>query len=346
MAVLASSIKSFTKRLFSSKESFNHLLAPIKINDLKWYSESDIPAEIPLIDLKSMTQNEQISGFKQAFETSHCVYIKNHLISNKEMENLVNATRIFFNQSEEIKNKIVHPYKGIMRGYNGFGQEKSSNILHIKDEHQGDSHISYCWGPKDNVYPDIKFQKIWSNYYKKSLRLSKSIAELAIKSAGMENVIGWNNLKAGDHLLKIQEYIALGYKAKQNYRLFPHADFDFLTLLTQLPAENGFIGLQVKIGDKFINAPAVKGTIIINFGEAMQSLSGGKVKTVVHSVISPEEDKYNGSSRTSIPFFLQPHPKTKITKTEGSFYSDYYNEKSTWEYADFHSRLLGEFYKH
>lgn len=346
MAVLASSIRSFTKSYFSSQESMTKLLNPINIDRLNWYSEKDIPPEIPLIDLQSMTQDEQISGFKRAFEASHCLYIKNYSISNKELEDLVNVTRKFFKQSEEIKNKVTHPYKGIMRGYSGLGEEASAKFLHVDDEGQGDAHISYCWGPVDNVYQDLAFQKIWLNYYKKSLKLSRVIAELAIKSAEMENIIGWSNLKAGDHLLKIQEYIDIGDKPKQLYRLVPHADFSFLTLLTQLPAENGYIGLRVMMDNKVVEAPAVKGTTIINFGEPMQSLSKGKIKSAIHSVVSPKENNYKESSRTSIPFFLQPHPKTKVSKTEGSYFSEYYCEKGTMAYGDFHSRLINEFYKH
>ncbi|OMJ85141.1 hypothetical protein SteCoe_13607 [Stentor coeruleus] len=345
MAIIASSIRSVTRRLFSSTESLNKLLTPINIDELKWYSESDIPPEIPLIDLQSMSQQEKNSSFKQAFETARCVYIKNHLISNKVSEDLVNITRKLLNQSEEVKSKIVHPYKGIMRGYKGYGKEKSAQVFDHAKTNEADSHVSFCWGPADNVYPDLTFQKLWQRYYKKSLKISKEIAELAIKNAGIEDVIDWNNLKAGDHLLKLQEYVALGDKPHQPQRLGPHVDFDFLTIINQLPAENGYIGLQVSMNEKIINLPAVKGTIVILFGEAMQSISKGKVKGPIHNVISPQENKYEGSSRTSILFFLQPHPKTKVSRTEGSHLSEYYGEKETIRYGDFHSRLLGEFYK-
>ncbi|OMJ90389.1 hypothetical protein SteCoe_7308 [Stentor coeruleus] len=345
MAIMASSIRSVTRRLFSSTEPLNKLLTQINIDKLKWYSESDIPSEIPLIDLQSMSQHEKNSSFKQAFETARCVYIKNHLFSNKESEDLVNITRKLFTQSEEVKSKMVHPYKGIMRGYKGFGREKSAQIFDHEKTNEIDAHISFSWGPADNVYPDLTFQKLWKRYYKKTLKLSKEIAELAIENAGIQDVIDWNNLKVGDHLLKLQEYVALGDKSHQTQRLGPHVDFDFFTMINQLPAENGYIGLQVNMNGKILNLPAVKGTIVILFGEAMQSISNGKVKGPIHNVVSPQDNMYEGSSRTSIIFCLQPDPKTKVSRTEGSCYSEYYGEKGTLRYGDFHSRLISEFYK-
>ena len=77
----------------------------------------------------------------------------------------------------------------------------------------------------------------------------------------------------------------------------PHTDSGLLTLLHQ--DDTG--GLEVRNADgDWIPAPYVPGSLVVNVGDLMAQMSGGKFVATVHRVRS------NGSERFSVPFFCEP----------------------------------------
>jgi len=82
-----------------------------------------------------------------------------------------------------------------------------------------------------------------------------------------------------------------------------HKDSGCLTLLLQ----DTQAGLQVLQRDaqgaeRWIDAPPVPGTLIINLGEVLEILSGGYLRATIHQVVSPPQT----SDRLSVAFFLSP----------------------------------------
>jgi isopenicillin N synthase-like dioxygenase len=97
--------------------------------------------------------------------------------------------------------------------------------------------------------------------------------------------------------LKIIQYP--GRAAREaNQGVGPHKDSGFLTLLLQ----DREPGLQVQVGEGWIDVPPRPGTLVVNIGEALEILSGGFVTANVHRVVSPPA----GSNRLSVAFFLGP----------------------------------------
>ena len=234
----------------SIPSGFTKPFEPLSLDKLNWYSEMDIPKEIPLLDLTNMSRKEQMDCFKKTSEGSNCLYVKNYNIENQDVEDLINVTREFFNQTEDRKLKCRHPFRGIMRGYGAYQQESSEKLFEVHNSGKGDSHVNFSWGPCDNVYLDLNFKKIWKNYFDKSCYMAKILSELAIDSLEMGDILNWEHIKHGDHVLKIQEFIADSKETSQPYRMVPHTDTSFVTILNQIPADNGYMGLEVKIGDK------------------------------------------------------------------------------------------------
>ncbi|KAL6340914.1 hypothetical protein AAG906_032025 [Vitis piasezkii] len=83
-----------------------------------------------------------------------------------------------------------------------------------------------------------------------------------------------------------------------------HSDVSTLTVLLQ----DDIGGLYVKgVHDTWVHVPPIRGSLVINIGDALQIMSNGRYKSVEHRVIA------NGSSnRVSVPIFVNPRPSEVI----------------------------------
>ncbi|MFO1091329.1 MAG: 2OG-Fe(II) oxygenase family protein [Hyphomicrobiales bacterium] len=77
----------------------------------------------------------------------------------------------------------------------------------------------------------------------------------------------------------------------------PHVDSGFLTLI----AQDGVDGLQARstAGD-WIDVPPLEGSFALNFGNTLESMTGGRLRATEHRVIGSSRERF------SIPFFYEP----------------------------------------
>lgn len=106
-----------------------------------------------------------------------------------------------------------------------------------------------------------------------------------------------------------------------------HVDSGFVTLLVQ----DGVPGLQVQIGEDWVDAPPVEGAVVVNFGKLLDRWTGGVIRATRHRVVS------RGEERFSFPFFYEPAPDAVIrplplpdaTAFEPFYYGDHLWEATT-----------------
>ena len=80
-----------------------------------------------------------------------------------------------------------------------------------------------------------------------------------------------------------------------------HSDVSTLTILLQ--DEIGGLYVRDEKRDSWIHVPPIKGSLVINVGDALQIISNGRYRSVEHRVAA------NGSSnRISVPIFVNPRP--------------------------------------
>ena len=85
----------------------------------------------------------------------------------------------------------------------------------------------------------------------------------------------------------------------------PHTDSGLLTLLHQ----DATGGLEVRNADgEWIPAPYVPGSLVVNVGDLMADMSGGRFVATMHRVRS------SGSERDSVPFFCEPGINAMVGK--------------------------------
>ncbi|KXT00438.1 hypothetical protein AC578_1929 [Pseudocercospora eumusae] len=92
----------------------------------------------------------------------------------------------------------------------------------------------------------------------------------------------------------------------------PHTDSGILTLLHQDPTG----GLEVlNANQEWVSAPYVPGSIIVNIGDLMAEVSGGRFVATVHRVrASNAWSNENGTGRLSVPFFFEP-AESRVVKS-------------------------------
>ncbi|KAK6232518.1 hypothetical protein SCA6_002591 [Theobroma cacao] len=71
--------------------------------------------------------------------------------------------------------------------------------------------------------------------------------------------------------------------------------------------EIGGLFVRSNQGDNWIHVPPIKGSIVINVGDSLQTMSNGSYRSVEHRVVANRS-----KSRISVPIFVNPRPGDKI----------------------------------
>ncbi len=88
----------------------------------------------------------------------------------------------------------------------------------------------------------------------------------------------------------------------------PHVDFSFITLVLQ----NDSGGLEfLNPTGLWVPAAPLAGTLIVNVGEILEFVSGGRFRATPHRVVNHEK------ARISLPFFFNPGLEQKIAQLAG-----------------------------
>lgn len=104
-------------------------------------------------------------------------------------------------------------------------------------------------------------------------------------------------------ILRLSHYPGTRCEEHQ-FNASPHIDGDFMTVLAQSEVP----GLELRTPDKkWIQAPALPGTLLVNAGEILRLWSNGRFRATLHRVINQ-----SGRDRYAIPFFYSPSPDTVI----------------------------------
>jgi len=372
----------------AAEEHENWDFRPRSLRHMPWHSEAEAPAGVPILDLalmldagKPSERRKQLGALREAVTHSGFLYLKNHGIADEEIEAIANETRAFYGQPESYKSQFDH--RNDVRGYTGYRNESTARLFGTS--RGKDLCMKYTMGPEltpaevqeritceadvaskaysANVFPNAIFRAAWIRYYQSVQRASGQLLRLLGDALELsaEYMSIWNEMlvekSCGE--LRFFQYPDVPRAACADVpgngtdRMAAHFDVDVITLLHQTPCENGFVSLEAKLGEQFFKVPAIRGTLVVNLGEIIRLLTGGKVKATVHRVVRPPLNQHKGSARDVTVFFQAPPLNAKLRPVllsgevgQATVFDDFYRHAGAKEFvafADLRASLFGEF---
>jgi isopenicillin N synthase-like dioxygenase len=266
------------------------------------------------------SQQETAEQIHQACRDWGFFYVKNHGVSMKLQEKLLELSRAFFAQPLEKKMQIAMSKGGrAWRGYFPVGNELTSGKpdgkegVYLGTEINDDNH------PKvrdkvplhgRNQFPSIgddqnEFRDVILSYMKLIEYLGRSIMSGLARSLKLNVDFFDKNYFRNEPtcLFRIFNYPASFCQQEGNENLWgvgEHTDYGMLTILLQ----DDIGGLQVKTSKgEWIQAPPIPNTFVCNIGDMLDRMTSGYYRSTPHRVrnLSTSRD------RLSFPFFLDPN---------------------------------------
>ena len=283
-------------------------------------------ASLPILDISALDNGPaSATAFRtQLREVTHDVgffYLVGHGIPQSLTDSLLDASRRFFELSDDEKLAIENIHSPQFRGYTRVGKELTAGGVDWREQIDiGEDRAPVPAGPGVADYWRLEGPNLWPDAL-------PALRETVDKWREQLNALALRLLRAwavalgaaedvfdqafADHpfsLIKIVRYPGESNdEPKQG--VGAHRDGGVLTLLLVEPGKGG---LQVEHDGEWIDAPSIPGAFVVNIGEMLELATDGYLKATLHRVVSPKV----GSDRISIPFFFNPALDARMPQFE------------------------------
>lgn len=230
------------------------------------------------------------------------VTVTNHGIPVEILHHAYDVARRTFALPEEVKRKYETPENGRATGYTSFG------IEHAKDDPTPDQ--KEFWHVRQNVLAEeLLYPREIADFAPVTRRLFATLSSLSsrlLDALGQHLGLSAGTLSSmtvgGNSLLRILHYPPIK-PGTPGLRSAPHEDINFITLLVSATAA----GLEIRTREgTWIAVDNPPDSIIVNAGDMLQLLTGGRIPSTTHRVTNVAGD----GARYSIPFFV--HPRSEV----------------------------------
>ncbi|XP_037083326.1 2-oxoglutarate-dependent dioxygenase-like [Pollicipes pollicipes] len=279
---------------------------------------------LPVIDLSlagGLDRAQLAQRLTTALETTGFFYAEG--IDGYDEEELMTYTRWFFDLPHETKmgiaRKRFNPKTNIQyRGYFPVDKSDSSHkegydlasLEPLHDPEKAKWNIFYeptPWPETDDVEGLKRFQEFSVRFYKLMTRAGLTLLELAAEGCGAPSDLlvklfqpdPVSTLRYLRYPPRTGTLPPSAYDPSDNAVLLcaSHHDSGFVTMVSTF----GYGGLQLlKEDGDWLPVPCRPGAVVVNIGDMLATISGGKWKATNHRVVD------EGVNRFSVPFFLEP----------------------------------------
>ncbi|MER8855854.1 isopenicillin N synthase family oxygenase [Mesorhizobium australicum] len=275
---------------------------------------------LPQISLAKLaadaTRHEERERLRLACEEYGFFYLE-HGIPKEQIAEAIQASRLFFALPQSTKERFDHSaqdvYPTTARGYSPLHGEvlhpeagpDPKEMFDLGIENEGDRRpFAGCTRlPDDAVAP---------GFARSLLALQATVVNEVVPQLGkaladlLDMEEGWfeRHFTPPTVLQRVIRYPSTGGTAGK------HTDNGFFTLLLQeeLPTRS----LQVWLGGRWVPAPSLPDTLVVNLGDMLQALSDGRFKSTPHQVVHT-----GPAERISLPFFIYPDIDARLTSRQG-----------------------------
>ena len=281
-------------------------------------------SSVPVVDL-SKTEEVIIDGLHSAFTDVGFVFLVNHSIDRKSVEEVFEIARSFFALPVEVKSKYTRSDKTRNNGYVALEVEKvdpKGPVGDYKEAYDLNGRYTQQW-PCNQDIPSFKptMEKFYQSCNDLTLKLLQWMG-MALKLEDPSYFVKAHK-SVYDDTKNCTTFRLLHYPSipsstsikEGQLRCGEHSDYGSKTLLFQ----DSLGGLQVKRTDgQYIDAPIIEDSVIVNLGLVMARWTSDFYRATPHRVIVPKDDVLRKRERLSIVFFSQPDNDTVIQCVHGS----------------------------
>ncbi|MER9402234.1 isopenicillin N synthase family oxygenase [Mesorhizobium sp. M0615] len=275
---------------------------------------------LPQISLTKLaadaTRHEERERLRLACEEYGFFYLE-HGIPKEQIAEAIQASRRFFALPQSTKERFGHAaqdvYPATARGYSPLHGEvlhpeagpDPKEMFDLGIENEGDRRpfAGRTRLPDDALAPGFARSLLAlqdTMVHKVVPQLGMALADLL----GMED--GWfqRHFNPPTVLQRVIRYPSTGGTAGK------HTDNGFFTLLLQ--EELSTRSLQVWFRGRWVPAPSLPDSLVVNLGDILQALSDDRFKSTPHQVV------HSGSTdRISLPFFIYPDVDARLISRQG-----------------------------
>ncbi|XP_077986047.1 uncharacterized protein LOC144440544 [Glandiceps talaboti] len=289
-------------------------------------------AAVPVVDFSAYSVDRHspdselfpklIDDVHDAFTTIGFVYLTNHGIDERMIENVFTISRKIFELPPDVKMKYARPLDhSINHGYVGIEVEAAN-----PSERPGDYKEFFdCQRLCDQTPDEVpEFKQAMCDLFDTCTVLCNRLLETMGRGLKLEDPFLFVKANKGvgtaaNHTSMRTLYyppIPDNVQLKPNQiRCGEHSDYGSITLLFQ----DNHGGLEIKTKDgMFIPATPIEGTVIVNIGDMMQRWTSDKLVSNVHRVVIPDNAAPKTSSRQSMAYFGNPDSATVVRCIDGS----------------------------
>lgn len=266
---------------------------------------------IPIIDLSEVRRYPNDTSLVQSLDlalthTGFC-YLKNHGIAPELIAAAQAAALHFFSLPKKFKAQYDIANAPRHSGYVGFAEnglyaDEAQRLYEAYDiglELSAQDHDflagNIFYGP--NTWPDLLgFKRAVYSYYEAVSHLSKLLTHTMEAALGLRVNTLTNMMRKPTAQLRLIHYPENQIKCRDAHShsmMGAHTDYEFFTLLYQTMP-----GLQtVNVQGKWLDAPPIPNTLVMNVGDMAEVISGGRYRSNPHRVLN------TGKERFSMPYF-------------------------------------------
>ncbi|GAU99876.1 hypothetical protein RvY_10814 [Ramazzottius varieornatus] len=296
--------------------------------------------EIPILDFSLYESPESrtllADQVVHTLETVGFLYLKNHGVPAEQIDKADGAAVKYFDQETSVKKQFSRP--SVMTenpgsGYCEIGIERlyQSGVKEVKE--------TFDFIPSD--LPEGKAESATvlieplTNLFNSCAELARKLFHciaLGLKLANERYLEdkhkGMGNRNVNSTTLRVLHYPPFdsAQYGETATRLGEHTDWCSMAILFQRDVG----GLEVETaGNKFVPAPPIPGTVLVNIGDILQFWTCGRLRATTHRVRAVDSEQ-NTKVRRSIGFFANPDFDAVVESLDPRYY---FHPEPTGEYT-------------
>ncbi|PSN64324.1 Clavaminate synthase-like protein [Corynespora cassiicola Philippines] len=291
-----------------------------------------VDREVPVISLRDFDNriDEITAELCRAAEEVGFFAVKDHGLTEPEVQAMFNVSESFFNLPDEAKAAV--PWTPQNVGYEKMSQVRpSTGAPDTKESYQlqfGENMEGRWVG--DEVLPNFKSDSL--KFMHRVQGVSEKLMRCLARGLGFDDdyFTKYHDVSRPDSqsTLRLLHYYETPKTndGKIYHRAGAHADWGFLTLLFQREGQSGLeicpgreVVTEHALGDEWTKVEFEPGVIVCNIGDLLMSWSDDRFKSTFHRVKAPSEEGDYYGERYSIAFFNQPVKDAIIQGPKGKY---------------------------